>query len=94
MLTALIAACGLWGVTWYFGKPLSSAWGILVPVTLMPLLLLPGIDLHSLKYIVTLAMLATLGMLFHERLRHYLLLPSCIALVGGLTALSVTLHGI
>ncbi|SLM61803.1 MULTISPECIES: DUF1435 family protein [Dickeya] len=91
MLTAMIAACGLWGVSWYFGKRLSSAWGVLLPAALMPLLALPALNLTHLKCICMLAMLITLSMLFHHRLRHYLLLPSCIALAGGLAALSVTL---
>jgi hypothetical protein len=34
-------------------------------------------------------MLATLVMLFNSRLRHYLLLPSCMALAGGLAAISL-----
>ncbi|NKI72915.1 DUF1435 domain-containing protein [Dickeya sp. CFBP 2040] len=93
MLTAMIAACGLWGISWYFGKRLSSAWGILLPAGLMPLLALPALNLTCLKYICALAMLVTLSMLFHRRMRHYLLLPSCIALAGGLAALSLTLNG-
>ncbi|EEP95794.1 hypothetical protein yaldo0001_29050 [Yersinia aldovae ATCC 35236] len=31
-------------------------------------------------------MLATISMLYHARLRHFLLLPSCLALLSGLTA--------
>lgn len=27
MLTAMIAACGLWGVSWCLGDRLASAWG-------------------------------------------------------------------
>ncbi|WP_219952584.1 DUF1435 domain-containing protein [Dickeya zeae] len=93
MLTAMITACGLWGISWYFGKRLSSAWGVLLPAALMPLLALPELDQTHLKYICALAMLLTVGMLFHRRMRHYLLLPSCIALAGGLAALSLTLKG-
>ena len=33
-------------------------------------------------------------MLFHRRLRHYLLLPSCLALAGGLAAVAVNFHGV
>lgn len=89
MLAAMITACGLWGVSWCLGKHLSSAWGILLPAALLPLLALLDLKLSSLKLLVALAMLATLCMLFHPRLRHYLLLPSCVALAGGLCALVV-----
>ncbi|ACX86652.1 protein of unknown function DUF1435 [Pectobacterium parmentieri WPP163] len=71
------------------GKHLSSAWGVLLPCAIMPLLALLNLNLTHLKVIIATALLATLVMLFHQRLRHYLLLPSCIALAGGLAALSV-----
>ncbi|QTF09948.1 DUF1435 domain-containing protein [Brenneria izadpanahii] len=89
MLIAMIAACGLWGVSWSMGKPLSSVWGILLPCAIMPVLAALDINLMHLKLIIAIALLATLAMLFHHRLRHYLLLPSCIALAGGLAALSI-----
>ncbi|MEI7307556.1 DUF1435 domain-containing protein [Pectobacterium carotovorum] len=92
MLTAMITACGLWGVSWCMGKNLSSAWGVLLPCAIMPLLALLNLNLTHLKVIIAIALLATLVMLFHQRLRHYLLLPSCIALAGGLAALSVTFN--
>ncbi|AFR02050.1 membrane protein [Pectobacterium brasiliense] len=74
------------------GKHLSSAWGVLLPCAIMPLLALLNLNLTHLKVIIAIALLATLVMLFHQRLRHYLLLPSCIALAGGLAALSVTFN--
>ncbi|MEH2920470.1 DUF1435 domain-containing protein [Samsonia erythrinae] len=89
MLTAMITACGLWSVSWCMGKQLSSAWGVLLPCAIMPLLALLNLELTHLKVIIAIALLATLAMLFHQRLRHYLLLPSCVALAGGLAALSV-----
>ncbi|MCL2898275.1 DUF1435 domain-containing protein [Brenneria tiliae] len=92
MLTAMITACGLWGVSWCMGKQLSSAWGILLPCAVMPLLAALDLDLMHLKVIIAVALLATLAMLFHHRLRHYLLLPSCIALAGGVAALTLVFN--
>ncbi|MBG6245558.1 hypothetical protein CS369_13630 [Candidatus Symbiopectobacterium sp. 'North America'] len=89
MLTAMITACGLWSASCCLGKRLSSAWGILLPAALMPLLALLDLQLNSWKLIVAIALLATAVMLFHPRLHHYLLLPSYIALAGGLSALVV-----
>ncbi|PWC12055.1 DUF1435 domain-containing protein [Brenneria roseae subsp. americana] len=92
MLTAMITACGLWGISWCLGKRLSSAWGVLLPCAIMPLLAMLDLNLTHLKLIIAVALLATLFMLFHQRLRHYLLLPSCVALAGGLAALSITFN--
>lgn len=89
MLTAMIAACGLWGVSWCLGDRLASAWGVLLPCALMPLLALIDLDMVQLRTLIVIAMLATLVMLFNSRLRHYLLLPSCMALAGGLAAVSL-----
>lgn len=89
MLTAMITACGLWSVSWCLGKQLSSAWGVLLPCAIMPLLAVLDINLMQLKVIIAIALLATLVMLLHHRLRPYLLLPSCMALAGGLAALSI-----
>ena len=89
MLTAMIAACGLWGVSWCLGDRLASAWGVLLPCALMPLLALIDLDMMQLRSLIVIAMLATLVMLFNSRLRHYLLLPSCMALAGGLAAVSL-----
>ncbi|MBJ7222635.1 MULTISPECIES: DUF1435 domain-containing protein [unclassified Brenneria] len=92
MLSAMITACGLWGAGWRLGKRLSSAWGVLLPCAVMPLLAVLDLNLTHLKVIIAIALLATLAMLLHQRLRHYLLLPSCIALAGGLAALSVVFN--
>ena len=89
MLAAMIAACGLWSVSWYLGKRLASAWGVLLPCTLMPLLALIDLNMVQLRVLILIAMLVTLGMLFSNRWRHYLLLPSCMALAGGLAAVSL-----
>ncbi|EIC86589.1 DUF1435 domain-containing protein [Serratia sp. M24T3] len=92
MIAAIVTACGLWGVSWSFGKRLSSGWGVLLPCALLPVLALANLSLDHLKYLVIIAMLATLIMLFHSKLRHYLLLPSFMALAGGLAAVSVNFN--
>ncbi|NIH11180.1 MAG: DUF1435 domain-containing protein [Serratia symbiotica] len=89
MIAAMIVACGLWAISWCLGKRMASAWGVLLPCALMPLLALIDLDMIQLRTLILIAMLATLAMLFSSHLRHYLLLPSCMALVGGLTAISL-----
>ncbi|MFU9137130.1 DUF1435 domain-containing protein [Erwinia tasmaniensis] len=89
MVIAMIAACGLWGVSLLFGKRLDSAWGVLLPCALMPLIALMNLTFSGWRVVVVIALLSTVVMLFHKRLRHYLLLPSCLALAGGMAAISL-----
>ncbi|WP_067703843.1 DUF1435 domain-containing protein [Erwinia sp. ErVv1] len=89
MVIAMIAACGLWGMSLLLGKRLDSAWGVLLPCALMPLIALMNLTFSGWRVVVVIALLSTVVMLFHERLRHYLLLPSCLALAGGMAAISL-----
>ncbi|MGA7587668.1 MAG: DUF1435 domain-containing protein [Rouxiella badensis] len=92
MIAAIVTACGLWGVSWCLGKRLSSAWGVLLPCALLPILALGNMTLEQLRYLVIIAMLATLVMLLNGTWRHYVLLPSFVALAGGLAAISVNFN--
>lgn len=71
------------------GKRLDSGWGVLIPCAMMPLVALMELSFSEWRVLMVVAFLATVMMLFHKRLRHYMLLPSCIALAGGLAAISV-----
>ncbi|WP_099705955.1 MULTISPECIES: DUF1435 family protein [unclassified Erwinia] len=71
-------------------KTLESGWGVIVPLLAVPLLALLEISFETWRLLIGLGLLMTAGMLFHPRLRHYMLLPSCMALGGGL--LTITLH--
>lgn len=63
--------------------------GVLLPCALMPLLALTHMSLDQLRVLIVVAMLITLGMLFHRTLRHYMLLPSFMALAGSLAAVTL-----
>lgn len=89
MLIAMITACGLWGISWMSGKRLDSGWGVLLPCALMPLITLLHLSFTEWRVVMVIALLATAVMLYHKRLRHYLLLPSCLALAGGMAAISL-----
>lgn len=90
MIAAMIAACGLGAVSGCLGDRLASAWGMLLPCGLIPLI---DLDMTQLRTLMVIAMLATLVMMFNSRLRHYLLLPSCMALAGGLAAIGQNFSG-
>jgi len=70
-------------------KKLDSGWGVLLPCAMMPLMTLMELSFSEWRMLMVVAILATVVMLFHKRLRHYMLLPSCIALAGGLAAITV-----
>ncbi|ADZ41070.1 hypothetical protein YE105_C0572 [Yersinia enterocolitica subsp. palearctica 105.5R(r)] len=59
---------------------------MLLPFTLLPVLGWADITVGQLRVLIVVAMLATVSMLYHARLRHFLLLPSCLALLAGMAA--------
>ena len=70
-------------------KRLDSGWGVLLPCAAMPLIALMELSFTEWRVFMVMAFLATALMLFHKRLRHYLLLPSCMALMGGVLAMVI-----
>ncbi|MFG1173862.1 DUF1435 domain-containing protein [Erwiniaceae bacterium CAU 1747] len=70
-------------------KRLDSGWGVLLPCTVMPLIALMELSFSEWRILMVVAFLATMVMLFHKRLRHYMLLPSCMALAGGIAAMTL-----
>ena len=86
MIMAMLAACGLWGVSWMMGKRLDSGWGVLLPCAALPIFALWEPSFGQWRVVMMVVMLC------HHRLRHYLLLPSCLALAGGAAAVTVNFH--
>ncbi|ATX62965.1 DUF1435 family protein [Yersinia hibernica] len=68
-------------------RGMSSGWGMLLPVALLVVLDWADITVDQLRVLIMVAMLATVSMLYHVRLRHFLLLPSCLALLAGIAAI-------
>ncbi|CNH32010.1 DUF1435 domain-containing protein [Yersinia pekkanenii] len=86
MITARLAAYRWWGIGGALSRSMSSGWGILLPFAFLPVLGWADISVGQLRILIVIAMLATIVMLYHARLRHFLLLPSCLALLGGMVA--------
>ncbi|HDL6963380.1 TPA: DUF1435 family protein [Yersinia enterocolitica] len=86
MITARFSAYRSWGISGLLSRGMSSGWGMLLPVTLLPVLGWADITVGQLRVLIVVAMLATVSMLYHARLRHFLLLPSCLALLAGMVA--------
>jgi len=89
LLAATVAASGKTEGIAMLGKRLDSGWGVLLPCALMPLMTMMELSFSEWRWLMVVALLATVVMLCHKRLRHYLLLPSCLALAGGVAAASL-----
>ncbi len=72
-------------------KRLESGWGVLLSGAVVAGLALGGLRFGEWRLLMVLAMVATTGMLFHHRLRHFMLLPSCIAFASGMALLALNL---
>lgn len=89
MEAAMVASGSLWIVSWIMGKKIDSGWGVLLPCAALPVFALWQPGFEQWRLIMLGALLLTLVTLLHPRLRHYLLLPSCLVLSGGIGALIV-----
>lgn len=73
-------------------RALESGWGVVLPGVIVTLLALSGLTFEQWRGVVVLALLASSAMLYHKRLRHFVLLPSCIALTSGLMLIALNLR--
>ncbi|MCT4701893.1 DUF1435 domain-containing protein [Enterobacteriaceae bacterium H20N1] len=65
-------------------RSLESAWGTIVPALIVAALVYMDLSFSQWRVLVALGLVASTAMLFHRRLRHYVLLPSCVAFASGL----------
>ena len=72
-------------------RTLGSGWGVLISggaiFALGPL----GLSMDAWRGLVTVGMLLTCVMIWHRQWRHYVLLPSCMALISGLMLIVMNL---
>ena len=64
-------------------RGLGSGWGVLLPGIFIAGLAFTDLSVHAWKAMIVLGLLLTSLMLYHKRLRHYVLLPSCAAVIAG-----------
>lgn len=65
-------------------RTLGSGWGVLLPGILIAGMAFSDLSVYVWKAMIVLGLLLTSLMLYHKRLRHFILLPSCAALIGGI----------
>ncbi|MGL4726527.1 MAG: DUF1435 domain-containing protein [Scandinavium sp.] len=65
-------------------RALGSGWGVLIPGGVLTLLGFAGLSVETWKGLIVLGLLLTCIMIWHRQLRHFVLLPSAFALIGGM----------
>ena len=64
-------------------RMLGSGWGVLLPGLLIAGLMYADLSPDQWRIVILMGLGLTPLMLYHKQLRHYVLLPSCLALISG-----------
>ncbi|MEZ2585541.1 DUF1435 domain-containing protein [Kluyvera intermedia] len=72
-------------------RTLGSGWGVLIPGIAIVILSTLGLSADVWRGMITCGLLLSGAMIWHRQLRHFVLLPSCIALIGGMVLISMNL---
>ena len=65
-------------------RTLGSGWGVVLPGVLIAALGFADLSVDAWRALVARGMLMSAMMIWHRQLRHFVLLPSCVALVSGM----------
>ncbi|MGL4428570.1 MAG: DUF1435 domain-containing protein [Silvania sp.] len=72
-------------------RALGSGWGVLLPGAMITGLAYTDLSLMVWKVIIVSGLLISSAMIWHKQLRHFVLLPSCVALVAGMWVIAMSL---
>lgn len=72
-------------------RVLGSAWGVLLPGVVLGGLMFADLSIDVWKTILVSGLLVTSFMIWHKQLRHFVLLPSGMALIGGILVILMSL---
>ncbi|MBB1198911.1 DUF1435 domain-containing protein [Enterobacteriaceae bacterium 89] len=72
-------------------RALGSGWGVLIPGVVLTALGFVGLSAETWKGLVVLGLLLTSTMIWHQQWRHFVLLPSAIALISGMILMMMNL---
>lgn len=73
-------------------RALGSGWGVILPGLVMAGLACTDLSLAVWKVIIASGLLISSAMIWHKQLRHFVLLPSCVALIAGMWVLAMNLN--
>ncbi|MDC0724025.1 DUF1435 domain-containing protein [Phytobacter diazotrophicus] len=72
-------------------RALGSGWAILLSGVIVAVMACADLSVGAWRSVIVIGLLLTSAMLYHKRLRHFVLLPSGIALVGGIMLVMLNL---
>ena len=72
-------------------RALGSGWAILLSGVIVAVMAVADLSVGAWRSVIVIGLLLTSAMLYHKRLRHFVLLPSGIALVGGIMLVMLNL---
>ncbi|HFT8657034.1 TPA: DUF1435 domain-containing protein [Enterobacter cloacae] len=72
-------------------RVLGSGWGVLLPGAVLGGLMFADLSIELWKAIIVSGLLMSSAMIWHKQLRHFVLLPSCVALVSGILVILMSL---
>ncbi|MFY9996638.1 MAG: DUF1435 domain-containing protein [Leclercia sp.] len=72
-------------------RALGSGWGVLLPGAVIAGLAYTDLSLMVWKVIIISGLLISSAMIWHKQLRHFVLLPSCVALSAGMWVIAMSL---
>ena len=73
-------------------RTLGSGWGVLLPGLLIAGLMYADLSPDQWRIVILMGLVLTPVMLYHKQLRHYVLLPSCLALIADIMLMIVNLN--
>lgn len=65
--------------------------GVLLPGAILGGLMFADLSIELWKAIIVSGLLMSSAMIWHKQLRHFVLLPSCVALVSGMLVILMSL---
>ena len=72
-------------------RTLGSGWGVLIPGVALAILSTMGLSADVWRGVIVVGLLLSGAMIWHHQLRHFVLLPSCISLIGGIVLITMNL---
>lgn len=73
-------------------RTLGSGWGVLLPGLLIAGLMYADLSPDQWRIVILMGLVLTPVMLYHKQLRHYVLLPSCLALIAAIMLMIMNLN--
>lgn len=72
-------------------RTLGSGWGVVLPGIVISILALSDLSVTMWKGVIIVGLLLAALMLYHRQLRHFILLPACLALISAVMLITLKL---